>query len=579
MTHDCFVFLIDRSPQKFNSLFLSFFNNMDVESFLSLNEEKYKTIAIFQTFLNNITEETFPSIIQYIEDRKKFFFKDRESSIIFLSNIANFSIYNFQQFSLIQDVFIHFSNEIKSNGIDELDLIDFNIDMLCSLNYLYDKNMITVESLYQKSIFNDPLFINFFNEIDDYDHEYATTRADEILNDVDHNRYDEEDISFLNHVIQNLEEHRKNRNLNYHSSLFHKAIRDDDIDTFQSILSKNNFSINYKFERSYYERALTEDFNPSLIQVAAVYGSLKIFKFLWMQPSIEISENLIDYAVSGRNFEIIHICENKCPSLRRALVFSIASHQNELSEYIIENTEINKEEDNDNDNDNIYNSLSYVELKFALEFMNYKIVIPCLKKIVAIVHKNDKEKSFFTAQFYDIELFKFLYSNRNPNLNFFDGTNPAYFMWLANRMFDVIKYLIQFFNPSQLYQLFEDSIRFDPKVACLLMDLQFDEIENKEEHPIYDAFKKIIGASDYFIIYAADYFDVNVMTKLLNLYYVIDNPNIFTDIFSSLSTKMLNSLFQNKLTFSSIEKVYETSAFLKENGMNEAAELVLKYNQ
>ena len=556
---------------------------MDIDSFISSNEEKYKTITYFQNLLNNITKETVPTTIQYVEDHSNIFLKDRESALLFISSIVNFSIYNFQQFTLIQDVFIHFSNEVKQTGIDELDIIDLNIDMMYSLNYLYDKNVINIESIYRKSIYNISIFINFFHEIDEIDHEYAMMKADDILNDIEHGTYDEEDFSFMNYVIQNLEEHKKNRELNYHSSLFHKSIRDDDIDTFQSILSKNNYSVNYKFERSYYERALTEDFNPSLIQVAAIYGSLKIFKFLWMQQKIEISESLIDYAIVGRNFEIIHICETKCP-LRRALVFSIASHQNELSEYIIENTEKNENEDN------IYSSLKYSELKFAIEFLNYDIIIPCLKKIVSIVkeydnydelEKEDKngQNSFFSVQLYDMELFKFLYTNKNPNFDFFSGSNPVYFSCLANRMYDAIKYLIQFSNPSQLYRIFEDSVRLNPKIACLLLDLQIDEIKNKDDHPIYDTFKKQISDNcKYLIIYSAENFDVEVMTKLLNLYYVIDSPEAFFGLFPSLSTKMFKSFFKNKLPFASKEKVIETSHFLENCGLYEAAELVLEYN-
>ena len=78
---------------------------------------------------------------------------------------------------------------------------------------------------------------------------------------------------------------------------------------------------------------------------------------------------------------------------------------------------------------------------------------------------------------------------------------------------------------------------------------------------------------------ASDYFDFEVMPKLLNLYYVIDSPEAFFGLFPSLSTKMFNSFFKNKLPFSSKEKVIETSCFLENCGLYEAAELVLEYNQ
>lgn len=76
--------------------------------------------------------------------------------------------------------------------------------------------------------------------------------------------------------------------VNYHPSQLNKSIRDDDIDTFQSLLSKNNFNVNHQIENSNYERLKSNDYNLSLIEIAAVYGSKKIFKFSWIQDQINI---------------------------------------------------------------------------------------------------------------------------------------------------------------------------------------------------------------------------------------------------------------------------------------------------
>ena len=62
-----------------------------------------------------------------------------------------------------------------------------------------------------------------------------------------------------------------------------------------------------------YERAQTIDSNISLIQIAATYGSIRIFKFLWMQTDVELPKNLLLYAFFGCNNEIIHLCEEKLP--------------------------------------------------------------------------------------------------------------------------------------------------------------------------------------------------------------------------------------------------------------------------
>lgn len=69
------------------------------------------------------------------------------------------------------------------------------------------------------------------------------------------------------------------------------------------------------------------------------------------------------------------------------------------------------------------------------------------------------------------------------------------------------------------------------------------------------------------------------MTKELNLYYVIEDPEEFYYTIEGASPKMLNLLFKNKLKFASKAKIVETAQLLKENGYIEASENVLKYNQ
>ena len=92
---------------------------------------------------------------------------------------------------------------------------------------------------------------------------------------------------YIFYVKNNKEEHKIYRNSNYHPSTLHKSIREDDIDLFQSILAKNNYGINYKIEYSFHERSQPKDKKNS-----AIYGSLKIFKFLWMQKVIVLDDNL-----------------------------------------------------------------------------------------------------------------------------------------------------------------------------------------------------------------------------------------------------------------------------------------------
>ena len=113
--------------------------------------------------------------------------------------------------------------------------------------------------------------------------------------------------SFYKEVKSDYQKHIKNRNSNYHPSLLHKAIRDDDIDTFQSLISKNNFSIDEPIKSSFYERVHVYEIDLRPIKIAAIYKSIKIFKFLFMNDAI-IDDNLLDFALYGSDLDIIHLC-------------------------------------------------------------------------------------------------------------------------------------------------------------------------------------------------------------------------------------------------------------------------------
>lgn len=78
----------------------------------------------------------------------------------------------------------------------------------------------------------------------------------------------------------------------------------------------------------------------SLIEYAAIFGSTKIFKFLYYQLD-EMPKNVLLAASFGNNFDIIHLIEKKeiIPN-QFTLYGSIISHRNQLFDYIISNYQI-----------------------------------------------------------------------------------------------------------------------------------------------------------------------------------------------------------------------------------------------
>ncbi|KAK8836383.1 hypothetical protein M9Y10_039726 [Tritrichomonas musculus] len=471
---------------------------------------------------------------------------------------------------LILDVCINFSKEIKDVGIKDEQIINIMRIMKCCTYYLFSKNFISIKSIIEKSVTDPVLFVYFYPEIDEYDHEYAEKVIYNIQNDSN------ETLSqFSDFVIKNPEIHKEYRKNHFNPTQLHKTIRNDDIDEFQSLLSKNNYSYNHNFDFSYYERTLTECKTPSLIQIAATYGSIKIFKFLWMQNDIIYDDNLICYAISGRNYEIIHICEEKC-SKSRALRFSINSHQHELTDYFIDNINDDDEqfqkddELEDDDEDNVYSKLSNSLIHVAYQCLNYQIILPCLKKIVHILDDVEENKistdnkTYLGSSTFDFDLFKFVYSHKNKNIDLYNGYYPIYLQWIYNGMIDAINYVIPNEKPNDILFFFKTSLDVNISVSNFILDLLIEKKLGKE---VFDYFMQNIDF--YFFLSILSYYNEDLITKVNKLFVKIDDVPYFLDeLQANTSVKFINSLFKRKLEFDVDNSVVEDE--LKKNKLEEA---------
>ena len=486
---------------------------LDVDDFIAKNTDKYEIISSFQDQINHITADTYQSTVQYIKNNSEVLFKNKESSLIFFYCLYHFSLYNYKQLELILDLAIEFSCEMRNNGLTDIDFIAICSYFINSLNYLFYKKLISIESIIQHSYQNKILFINFYPEIEQYDPEYANMRSELLFNDFD--QENEELRNFFKLIKSNPQEHIENRNKNYHPSKLHKSIREDDIETFQELLSQNNYTVNHKIEHSYYERTSTCDRNVSLIQIAAVYGSIKVFKFLWMQNDIILDDNLQFYTYSGRNFEIIHICEEKCPFLN-AIDFAINTHQNELVDYFLDNFQEENEEDesleNVEEDDNPYKNLSKKSLQQALKSLNYKIILPSLKRIVNIVNNTEGKENknawimFFRPErvmlescLFDLDLFKFIYNLNRERYISIDSNTQIYSHALFTGAYDAVRYMLNQSDKKFLFDYFGRFLRSDTHAADMILDI-LDQEEYKgnfiipvidfESDLFYDSLKK-----------------------------------------------------------------------------------------
>ena len=86
-------------------------------------------------------------------------------------------------------------------------------------------------------------------------------------------------------------------------------IQNDSVIDFISYIEKNNISLLSTIPSSIYETNLfLFNKNPTLIEYAAFYGSIQIFKYLY-NKKVEINNSIWLYSIHGKNADIIHFLE------------------------------------------------------------------------------------------------------------------------------------------------------------------------------------------------------------------------------------------------------------------------------
>lgn len=370
------------------------------------------------------------------------------------------------------------------------------------------------------------------------------------------------------------QKHISNRSSCYHPSPLHKSIREDDIDTFQSLLYKSNYSVNYIIEFSKYERAQTIDSNISLIQIAATYGSIKIFKFLWMQTDIELPKNLLLYAFFGCNNEIIHLCEEKLPD-KKAVLQTIYLNRLDFLDYYIENFSDQFEEQEEeikkilsqyrsnDDKEDFYDELNSEQLYAAIDFYNVPVIKSALCKICFIIKNielnNELHKllnhSLLVASLPHFELFKFLYMQRDPNEEPDDC--ESYFSCIEKSIifltFDSFLFLLdKLKNHISFYSIFSKSIYYSRySITNYLLDLSIEEIESDPKNaPIYSEIFKSITIND--LIIQIQNYNEEIIVKMIRLFSFFIN-----DDYSLSIAKYLKEFATSKMIIDLLKKIMQ----------------------
>ncbi|KAK8884540.1 hypothetical protein M9Y10_043654 [Tritrichomonas musculus] len=134
-----------------------------------------------------------------------------------------------------------------------------------------------------------------------------------------------------------------NRNLGENESLICQIIRRDSVEEFHSYVSVNNISLfETKIQPSIFEtNEFLIDKQPSLIEYAAFFGSIRIIHYLQSQK-VKLTPSVWLYAIHANNQEMIHFLENNRVkpadrSYEECYEESIRCHHNYIANYIKNN--------------------------------------------------------------------------------------------------------------------------------------------------------------------------------------------------------------------------------------------------
>ena len=134
-------------------------------------------------------------------------------------------------------------------------------------------------------------------------------------------------------------QHKKGCNEGHSQSYILCAIRDDDVESVQKYFTKNTKTTPKDLvPKDEYEKcSLIDNGQCSYIDYSAFFGSIKCFKYFFINETNYNYSMMIEYSIAGGNKEIIHHCIKQYTNFTNA--FSLASkfHQFQVAKWLKEN--------------------------------------------------------------------------------------------------------------------------------------------------------------------------------------------------------------------------------------------------
>lgn len=240
-----------------------------------------------------------------------------------LQMIAHFTKQRPISFNKMTKFLLNISDEMKTKFSEEQISNAFKMSSQALLDFLYDQKIVS-KRMTEESTEDNQIYTSFYiQNLEAY--------------------FDDE-----NEIEQEKEEKPNDEKDGYNS--IRKVIQNDDIDSFQNFISRTNENINSNLQKSSQILNTFEKQCQKYIEYAAFFGSLHIFKFLWLNNAV-VTENLFPLSIFGGDMEIIHLIESKIISdsnysqkiesiMNKAATAAVFCFRHELLEYLCDNYSI-----------------------------------------------------------------------------------------------------------------------------------------------------------------------------------------------------------------------------------------------
>ena len=293
---------------------------MEVQTYL----EKMKSLQKgFLSFLTCKTkeEENYQNLIQLLDDYK---IKENQSDfkmfLRLITKIANNDQHLPNYFIKIKSVIDNIKNEIKQT-FSNREIFDIFRSNKRIILFLIEANIIAfdetlIHHLKRVHSFSDFLPF-FFPELKPF------------LTEKEIEKYSKE-------ITDDFEEKRK---IGENDDDISELIRNDKIDEFIAYINKNKIQASSKLKVSIFEtnkfiaiKSLPHTGSSTLIEYAAYFGSVKIFKYLYSQ-NVQMKPKLLTYSIHGANMEIFHLLEKNKSLLEEPKKKGYSAFKNEFGEF------------------------------------------------------------------------------------------------------------------------------------------------------------------------------------------------------------------------------------------------------